>query len=212
SQRGRRQAARRARADRRARERTRRRSEPASEHLHAEGHGVAAPETQGGEAGRLLPVLQGEQEGREDPGAGRADRVPEGDRASVHGHAVPVPAEGTPVGDRLDGERLVGFDEIVVADFHHGFRHEILHRDDGREEQIPRLAAALKRHASIAATAFWWLASAKRSWSARDTPAFLAVYLARLPMWVFENESHSPSSIMPSTSWLLPALMPPRIP
>src|SRR5207302_945701 len=72
--------------------------------------------------------------------------------------------------------------------------------------------SALKRHASIAATAFWWLASAKRSWSARDTPAFLAVYSARLPMWVFENESHSPSSIMPSTSWLLPALMPPRIP
>src|SRR2546427_13244432 len=70
SRRGRRPAARRARAERRARERTRRQSEPASEHLHAEGHGVAAPETQGGEAGRLLPILQGEQEGREDPGAG----------------------------------------------------------------------------------------------------------------------------------------------
>src|SRR5438445_9152181 len=35
--------------------------------------------------------------------------------------------------------------------------------------------SALKRHASIAATAFWWLASAKRSCSSRDTPAFLAV-------------------------------------
>src|SRR5438876_526862 len=31
--------------------------------------------------------------------------------------------------------------------------------------------SALKRHAAIAATAFWWLSSAKRSWSARDTPA-----------------------------------------
>src|SRR2546425_1844328 len=72
--------------------------------------------------------------------------------------------------------------------------------------------SALKRHAAIAATAFWWLASANASWSARDTPAFLAVYSARLPMWVFEKESHNPSWIMPSTSWLLPALIPPRIP
>ena len=38
------------------------------------------------------------------------------------------------------------------------------------------------RRAAIAATAFWWLSSAKRSWSARDTPAFLAVYSARFPM------------------------------
>ncbi len=31
-------------------------------------------------------------------------------------------------------------------------------------------------------------------------------------MWVFENESHKPSWIIPSTSWLFPTLMPARIP
>jgi len=35
----------------------------------------------------------------------------------------------------------------------------------------------------------------------RDTPAFLAVYSARVPMWLFENESHKPSRIIPSTSF-----------
>src|SRR5438270_9855866 len=48
--------------------------------------------------------------------------------------------------------------------------------------------SALNRHAAMAATAFWWLARANRSWSTRDTPAFLAVYSARLPM---RSEEHT---------------------
>src|SRR5207249_1332955 len=58
--------------------------------------------------------------------------------------------------------------------------------------------SALKRHAAIAATAFWWLVRANSSWSRRDTPACFAVYSARLPMWEFEKESHKPSWIIPS--------------
>src|SRR2546425_333547 len=187
-------------------ERIRRRSEPGSEHLHAEGHGVAAPETQGGEAGCLFAVLGGEQQGGEDARAGGADRVPEGDGAPVHRHPRPVPAKGPPVGDGLSAAsassevslRGPSSFSTTVGPFCPGISMGTI--------------SALKRHAAIAATAFWWLASANASWSARDTPAFLAVYSARLPMWVFEKESHNPSWIMPSTSWLLPALIPPRIP
>src|SRR2546426_3311764 len=125
-------------------ERTRRRSEPASELLPAEGHGVAAPETQGGAAGRLLPVLQGVQERREDTRAGGADRVAEGDGAPVHVHAVPVPPEGAPGGAPLDRERFVRLDQIVVAALRLGLRQELLHGHDRCEEQILGLAAGAR--------------------------------------------------------------------
>src|SRR2546426_718507 len=126
-------------------ERTRRRSEPASEHLHAEGHGVAAPETQGGEAGRLLPVLQGVQERREDTRAGGADRVPEGDGAPVHVHAVPVPSfsnDGLSAASASSEVSLRGPSSfsITVGAFFPGISTATV--------------SALKRHASIAATAF----------------------------------------------------------
>ena len=48
--------------------------------------------------------------------AARADRMTERDRAAVHVHAIPVPAECRAVRERLRRERLVRLDEIVVAD------------------------------------------------------------------------------------------------
>ena len=66
----------------------------------------------------------------------------QGDRAAVDVDAVPVPAERAAVGERLHGERLVGLDQVVVADGGAGLLHQVLHREDRREEELLRLAAA----------------------------------------------------------------------
>ena len=68
--------------------------------------------------------------------------MPERDRAAVHVHAIPRPAEPVAIGQRLRGERFIGLDQIVVADLGAGLLHEVLHSNDGREEQIPGVAAA----------------------------------------------------------------------
>ena len=53
---------------------------------------------------------------RDDPGAGRADRVPERDRAAVDVDLVPVEAELAAVGQGLRGERLVDLDQVERLD------------------------------------------------------------------------------------------------
>ena len=55
---------------------------------------------------------------RDDPGAARADRVAERDRAAVDVDLRPVEAEGAAVGERLGGERLVDLDEVERLDRH----------------------------------------------------------------------------------------------
>ena len=56
------------------------------------------------------------EQGGHDPGAARADRVAEGDRAAVHVDLRPVEAELAAVGQGLSGERLVDLDQVERLD------------------------------------------------------------------------------------------------
>ena len=60
-------------------------------------------------------------------------------------------------------------------------------------------SSASKRPASIAAIAFWWLARAKASWSARLTTSRIATRSAWVPMWQSSNAHHRPSWTVEST-------------
>ena len=73
-----------------------------------------------------------EQRGR-DPGAGHAERVPEGDRAAVDVELVDVDAELAVGRDHLRGERLVDLDEVDVVDRHAGARQRLRERLDRPE-------------------------------------------------------------------------------
>ena len=65
-------------------------------------------------------------------------------------------------------------------------------------------SSASKRPSSIAATAFWCDASAKASWSSRETPSLIATRSACVPMWQSSTLHHSPSSTVESSSVPLP--------
>ena len=84
--------------------------------LHRQRHGVAAAQAERGEAGLLAALLQRVEQRDQHARARGADRVPERDRAAVDVDAVPVPAERVAVGQRLRRERLVGLDQVEVAD------------------------------------------------------------------------------------------------
>src|ERR1051325_11520307 len=83
---------------------------------NAEGHRIAAAETERREAARGIAVDHGMQQCRENTRAASADRMAERNRAAVHVDAIPVPREALSVRQRLRGERFVRFDEIEVAD------------------------------------------------------------------------------------------------
>src|SRR5580700_3131354 len=82
-------------------------------HAHRNAH--AAADAQGGEAflGVALPHLIKQR--HQHPGAGRADRMADGDGAAVDVDLAGIPAEVLVDGASLRRERLVGFDEVEVA-------------------------------------------------------------------------------------------------
>jgi hypothetical protein len=110
--------------------------------LHGERHGVAAAQAQRRQARLRVAVLHGVQQRREHARARRADGVAQRHGAAVHVHAVPVPAQAGAVRQRLHGERLVGLDQVVVADLASLLLHQLLHGLDGREEELPGLHGA----------------------------------------------------------------------
>src|SRR3954463_11413477 len=80
----------------------------------AQCNGIAATETECGQSRSCVPVLHRiEQRGQYASAAG-ADRMTERDRAPIDVQAVPLPSELIAVGERLRGECLVGFDEIIM--------------------------------------------------------------------------------------------------
>ena len=79
-----------------------------------------------GAVGRAQPVHQGAG----DPGAGHAERMPDGDGAAVHVELVDVDAQVAVAGDDLSGERLVDLHEIHVVDRHPGPRQRLPGRLD----------------------------------------------------------------------------------
>src|SRR5438552_4259211 len=66
------------------------------------------------------------------------------DRAAVDVDTLPVPPELFPIGDRLRGKGLVGFDQIVIADLRPSFFHQIANGFDRREEKIFRIGRACR--------------------------------------------------------------------
>ena len=78
--------------------------------------GAAAAEAQRGETVAALAATELVQQRRHDPGAARADRMAERDRAAVDVDLRPVEAELAAVGERLRGERLVDLDQVEVLD------------------------------------------------------------------------------------------------
>src|SRR6185503_7365679 len=109
---------------------------------NAERHGIAAAETQRGEPGGLVAILERVKQRGEDARAARANRMTEGDRAAVHVHAIPIPRQALPVRNRLRRERFVRFDEIVISDRRAGALHQVLHGVNRGEEEILRLGRA----------------------------------------------------------------------
>jgi len=92
----------------------------------------------------LFTVLQGEQQGGENARAGRADRVPRAMAPPFTFTRSQSQARARPFGDGLNGERLVRFDQIVNRRWWCWLSSmRLWHRDDGREEQILGLTAAL---------------------------------------------------------------------
>src|SRR6476659_29121 len=89
---------------------------PPSDPFDGHRDGASATEAERGEAEPALAPDQFVGECRDDPGAARADRVTERDRAAVDVDLVPVEPEGTPVGERLGGERLVDLDQVEGLD------------------------------------------------------------------------------------------------
>ena len=99
-------------------------------------------------------VLHRVEERGEHARAARADRMPERDRAAVHVHARPVPAELLAVGERLRRERLVRLDQVErVRSSSRRFASELLHRDDRRVEDHPRAGRRRWRSRSRARSA-----------------------------------------------------------
>src|SRR4051812_39566873 len=109
---------------------------------NTEGHRVAASEAERRDTGSGATILHGVQQSCQHARAARADRMAERDRAAVHVHAIPVPAQLLAVGQCLRRERFVGFDEIVVRDLAARLLHEVLHCVDGRKEQVLRFRGA----------------------------------------------------------------------
>src|SRR5690606_19601017 len=95
--------------------------------FHRECDGVAATETEYGEAGPRSALLHRIEQRHEHAGAGRTDRMSERNRSAVHVDAVPVPAQLPTVRERLYGERLVRLDQIVVADLLAFLLHQATH-------------------------------------------------------------------------------------
>src|SRR3989337_971328 len=71
--------------------------------LQLDGHrdGVAASKTQGGETFFQSTILQSIDQRGENPGAGSADRMPEGYGAAMDVDTVPIPAQFAAVGNSL---------------------------------------------------------------------------------------------------------------
>src|SRR5262245_34919812 len=86
------------------------------------------------EADLLVGALELVQQRRDQAGAGRAERVPERDRAAVHIDAVHVGLQLAPPGrdDRREG--LVDLDQIDVVDLHPVAVEQLLRRRDGTGE------------------------------------------------------------------------------
>ncbi len=66
-------------------------------------------------------------------------------------------------------------------------------------------SSAANRPASIAAIAFWWLASANASWSSRLTWSLIATRSAWVPMWQSSTAHHKPSLTVESFISALPS-------
>src|SRR5215210_705839 len=64
------------------------------------------------------------------------------DGAAVDVDAIPVPAELASIGDGLNGEGLIGLDQIIVLDSGAGLLHQGAYRHDRGKEEIPRFAAS----------------------------------------------------------------------
>ncbi len=72
--------------------------------------------------------------------------------------------------------------------------------------------SSLNLPAFWAASALFWLATAKASCSAREMPYCFATFSAVVPMWYWLYTSHSPSTIIVSTSFASPMRKPSREP
>ena len=81
-----------------------------------EGVALAATAAQRGRAEPAAAAPQLERQGQRKPGARRADRVAEGDRAAVDVDPVQVDAEQLRGVDADRRERLVDLDQVEVVD------------------------------------------------------------------------------------------------
>ena len=65
-------------------------------------------------------------------------------RPAVHVHARPIPPECFAVGERLDRERFVRFDQIVIGNLGIGACQQILYRNNGSKKQILGLSTTAR--------------------------------------------------------------------
>src|SRR5262252_4144537 len=89
---------------------------PASAALYAHRNAHAAANAQRGEAFLGVTLLHFVEQRDQHPRAGRTDRMPQCDRATVDVDLAGVPPEVLVDGAGLGRKRLVGLDEIEVAD------------------------------------------------------------------------------------------------
>ena len=106
------------------------------ESLDSEGDTISATETQRGNPSSQAALLQGVEEGRENPRAAGADRMSQCDRASVDVHAVGIDPQLAEDGDQLNGERLVDFEEIDITERPANFLQEPPNRLDRCHEEL----------------------------------------------------------------------------
>src|SRR5208282_6698989 len=81
-------------------------------HSEQQGRALAAAAAERRRAEPAAPAAELEDERERDPGAGRAERVAERDRAAVHVHDVGRDPERVHGGDADGGERLVDLDQV----------------------------------------------------------------------------------------------------
>src|SRR5262245_17680879 len=82
------------------------------------------------------------EEGRHEARAGRAERMPEGDRAAVHVHAIEIRTGLALPREDHRGERLVDLDQVDVGELHPGLPERVGGRGDRGGQHPDRVRTA----------------------------------------------------------------------
>src|SRR5918999_5402869 len=109
-----------------------------SDVLEDDGEALADADADRGDSPALAGLLQGPGEGAEDPGPGRAERVPDRDGAAGAVDDLRVDVPGVDAGQRLGGEGLVQLDRADVAPPDAGPLEREVGRLDRREAEVLR--------------------------------------------------------------------------